>query len=105
MAAMAIARPDNSLMLCKSVNMAAIVLKGHRPTNKDPGAPFLAHTYCTKHSPGRLRVLCIGIHDSSVYSTLCRHLVVRESACGHLTRSRVLLTIKDCSLVSKMPLP
>ena len=84
-AAMAIARPDNSRMLCKSVNMAAIVLKGHKPTSMDPGAPFLAHTYCTKQAPGHLRVVYTGTHGSGVFSILCRSCVGRGPASDHLT--------------------
>ena len=43
---MAIARPESSLMLCKSVSSAATVLSGDRPTKTAASAPFLLHTYC-----------------------------------------------------------
>ena len=43
---MAIARPESSLMLCKSVSNAATVLSGDTPTKIAASAPFLLQTYC-----------------------------------------------------------
>ena len=47
---MAIARPESSLMLCKSVSSAAAVLSGDRPTKTAASAPFLLQTYCMQKS-------------------------------------------------------
>ena len=77
MDAIAIARPDSSRMLCKSVKIAAIVLMGDKATNTDPGTPLPDHTYCT----GTKQISQTCRHSSS---GACSALLSRGKSCVQL---------------------